>query len=103
MPGKFDSHRRPPLLGHRRNGLPLAMLGVFALAPGAKAFGLEQTTVSAAHIIAADALPALARRVLAVSPTSAPTASAQGLVSQDRSALDLTRLSMSAFGDADER
>ena len=99
MSASFDTSR-DRVSAARRLGttFAVALLPMLAGASGAKAFGLEQLTVSAPRIIAKDALATLAARER--SP-SAPHQQGH-LVSQDRSALDLSALPMSAFGDAEE-
>lgn len=87
----------------RRTGNMLLLAGL-TLLPGASsaaAFGLEPLTISAGQIVAKDALAGLAAEAAA---RGADTVAADhgGLVSQDRSALDLSQLNMSAFGDAED-
>lgn len=100
MSASFDTSRDRVSAGRRLGTtFAVALLPMLAGASGAKAFGLEQLTVSAPRIIAKDALATLAARER--SPASAPHQQGR-LVSQDRSTLDLSALPMSAFGDAEE-
>ena len=68
--------------------LPLASVKVHAL-------GLEPLALGAARLLGQDATAAYGR-------LTAPKAVQAGLVSQDRVTIDLTALSLSAFGDAEE-
>lgn len=78
----------------------LTAVATLAGSNGAAAFGLEQLTVVATRISNGPALAAVSAHDAAAH--LAAQGQDAGLVSQDRSRLDLTRLPMSSFGDADE-
>ena len=88
---------RPARAGRR--AVLLATLATLGAASGAHAFGLEQLTIIASEMAGYRTLVTVAARPASAADTNARE---PGLVSEDRSRMDLSRLPLSSFGDADE-
>lgn len=82
-----------------RRAMLLATLATLGAASGAHAFGLEQLTIIASEMAGYRTLATVAARPASAADTNARE---PGLVSEDRSRMDLSRLPLSSFGDADE-
>lgn len=86
------------LSGTVRRHLPLASGLLLVSCATASAIGLEPLAAGAARMLAQDALGALGKPGQVASRQSV----AGHLVRQDRVKIDLTALSMAAFGDSEE-
>ncbi len=82
----------------RTAGGVLALAALPAASAQVQAVGLEPLAVAASRLLGREAVVAAAKPAEAATVTQRQP----GLVSQDHVKIDLTALSLSAFGDADE-